>query len=234
MICPSRGRPENVDRLITAWSLLAGTADLMIALDDDDPELDHYRDVVRNGALLLPDQLKLHVGPRERLGPTLNTVALREMNHYGALGFLGDDHVPRTVGFDVELERALRTSELAYGNDLLQGAMLPTAIVMTSRLVRTLGWMVPPGLVHLYIDNAWLDLGRELGITYLPDVVIEHMHPVNGKAEWDVGYREVNSGEQTTADGNAYHRWRANSLAADVARVREVLGAEAAASVPDA
>lgn len=234
MICPSRGRPQNVDRLITGWSVLADDADLLVAVDQDDPELDHYVDVIRRGQHLLADRLRLRIGPRERLGPTLNTVALREMNRYGALGFLGDDHVPRTVAFDREFVQALKTHEMVYGNDLLQGAGLPTAIAMTSRLIRTLGWMVPPGLVHLYIDNAWLDLGREVGITYLPDVVLEHMHPVNGKAEWDDRYREVNSMEQTSADGNAYHLWRANSLAADVARVREVLSAEAAAPVPDA
>ena len=56
--------------------------------------------------------------------------------------------------------------------------------------------MVPPGMIHLYFDNFWLDFGRAMGkITYLPDVIIEHMHPAVGKAVLDAGYQEVNAPE---------------------------------------
>jgi hypothetical protein len=44
-------------------------------------------------------------------------------------------------------------------------------------------------------------------LTYLEDVIIEHMHPVAGKADWDEGYREVNAQEVYSADALAYNNY---------------------------
>jgi hypothetical protein len=81
--------------------------------------------------------------------------------------------------------------------------------------------MALPGLVHLYVDNAWLELGRAAGVLgYLPDIVIEHMHPGAGKADWDAGYAEANAPELDAADKAVFERWRTEQLAADVQRLR--------------
>jgi hypothetical protein len=79
--------------------------------------------------------------------------------------------------------------------------------------------MAPPTLTHLYVDNAWLDLGRALeSITYLPDTVIEHLHPHAGKAEPDEGYERVNGDAMYDADRAAYDAWKIH-LGQDAARV---------------
>ena len=41
-----------------------------------------------------PSQFHLVVGPRLRLGPTLNYIAPQYAGDYDAIGFLGDDHIP--------------------------------------------------------------------------------------------------------------------------------------------
>jgi hypothetical protein len=96
---------------------------------------------------------------------------------------------------------------------------------MTSDIVTTLGYFAPPALVHLCLDLVWLDLGRGLDrITYLPDVVIEHMHPAAGKADVDQGYEEVNSAEQVSSDSAAYIDYRDNGgLEADLTKLRALL-----------
>jgi len=44
-------------------------------------------------------------------------------------------------------------------------------------------------------------LGEDLGnLAYLPQVIIEHCHPIAGKAEWDEGYRTVNDREVYSFD----------------------------------
>lgn len=227
MIVPSRGRPQNAAALLDAWGQTAtGAADLLIAVDEDDPELAGYQ------ALHVLDRWRPELGvprwdfgERLRLGGTLNAVATKYASDYRMLGFLGDDHRPRTSGWDRQMVDALGElgTGMVYADDLFQRQNLPTQIAMTSDIVRSLGYMVPGDLVHLYIDNAWAELGNGIGrLRYLPDVVIEHLHPSASKAEMDDSYRETNSDAQFEADRHRFEDWKRFSLDADVAKLQEL------------
>lgn len=234
MIVPSRGRPHNIAALLDAWAeTTTGDTELWIALDEDDPALAESRAVRSTkdwGALLPP---KFVVGPRRWLAGTLNEVSAEAVRtgRYEAIGFIGDDHHPRTRGWDERFTATLRElgSGFVYGNDLLQGEKLPTGAAMTTDIIATLGYMAPPGLVHLYLDNCWLALGKRMDrIRYLPDVVLEHMHFLNRKAPDDDLYREVNSLERNRDDKLAFERWLAGGFEADVQRLlRAIPGAGA-------
>jgi hypothetical protein len=64
---------------------------------------------------------------------------------------------------------------------------------MTRDIVLELNGITFPGCKHLYFDNFVKQLGIDLGcLIYLPDVIIEHLHPAAGKAEMDEGYARVN------------------------------------------
>ena len=145
-----------------------------------------------------------------------------------AVGFMGDDHRPRTVGWDKEYLDALRElgTGIVFGDDLYQGDKLPTQCAMTSDIVRALGYMAPPTLTHMYVDNFWRDLGTEADcLYYLPDVVVEHMHPIVGKAEWDEGHLRVNDRQVIDADEAAYVEHQTSGrFAADVAKVKALRG----------
>lgn len=210
-IVPSRGRPRNVTALIEAWAATrTGPSHLWIAVDDDDPTLNEYREQLDD----LPDFAQLFIVPRKRLGPTLSDLAVvAQKMGYRDIGFMGDDHRPRTHGWDALLAKAVDgySAGVYYGNDLIQGPNLPTAVLMTGDIVQALGYFCPPGMTHLYLDNAWKDIGAAVGnLRYLPNIVIEHVHPIAGKAEWDDGYREVNAGEMYAADKLAYDAWVAD------------------------
>jgi hypothetical protein len=139
----------------------------------------------------------------------LNYAARKYQDKYKYFTFVGDDHRPRTADWDAKLIEALQQApSLAYGNDLLQGKRLPTMVAMTSDIVTALQGMVPPNMKHLYLDNFWKKLGEDLGsLTYLEDVIVEHMHPVAGKAAWDEGYVAVNAQEVYSADALAYRNY---------------------------
>lgn len=228
VIVPSRGRPENVARLMEAWkATVSGDTKLFVVTDPDDPRADGYDELQigasddRFGRIILDPG-----GERLRLGGILNYIgyAYAHETDVPMLGFCGDDHLPRTEGWDTAVLAALHDlgSGIVYGNDLLQGERLPTAAFMTSDIIRTLGWMVPPGLIHLYIDDAWRELGNAMGrLKYLPDVVIEHMHPAAQKASWDHRYAEVNAPEVAAADKATFDAWMAEGLPAAVAKLRE-------------
>lgn len=215
VIVPSRGRPQNVRRLLQAWEDTAAEADLEVAVDSDDPCLDEY----------LSLDVTVTVGLRQGMVGTLNSRAVPAATHYAYLGFCGDDHTMRTPGWDkticAELE-ALGTG-MVYGNDLFQRAALPTAVFLTSDIVQALGYMTPPELAHMFCDNGWLDWGRAIHrIKYLPDVIVEHVHPQAGKAPMDDGYAHVWPMMQRDAD--AYAEYKASGrFQSDVDKLRGLL-----------
>lgn len=215
-LVPSRGRPGNIAELLAAWDAmlsLNGLAQLVVMLDEDDPELTGYLDVVYPTRLNPLDDphrpwLGVTIGPRLRLGGTLNHAAPVFARTPGrvAVGFMGDDHRPRTHGFDGRiLEAHLLGGRVVYGNDLVQGQALPTACTIDARIIALLDRMVPVGAVHLYLDDYWRTLGKDLeALTYLDDVIIEHLHPTAGTADHDAGYAEVNHPDVYRHDEQVY------------------------------
>lgn len=237
-VVPSRGRPKNVSELIDAFRDTRTHACLHIALDADDPELPGYEDVmIRHGRLAwLRGSIRTRRVSYDGVVAVLNDAATRYATattgeRHAFIGFMGDDHRPRTPAWDEILANELATNAngatsrlITYGNDLLQGRQLPTAVLMRAAVVATLGYVAPPMMRHLYVDNVWLTWGRRLdAISYREDVVIEHMHPVIYKAEWDERYAVVNSGDVWAADEKAYHEYLADGLDTDLAKLRRLL-----------
>lgn len=210
VVVPTRGRPENAARLAAAFeaTTASGAVPVFVA-DEDDPKLEDYRALLEAGTIPRL-MISNHPGGGGLCIP-LNWAAIRYAEVYENVGFMGDDHLPRTVGWDTEMIGELDSLEprLAYGNDLLQGANLPTAVFMQSRMIRAIGVMAPQVMRHLYLDNFWKELGeRTGGLRYRDDVVIEHLHPVAGKAEWDERYRVVNAPGMDTGDRDAWIAYR--------------------------
>lgn len=211
VIVPSRGRPHTVTELAAAFRrTCTATTWLLFAVDEDDPEYPEYRDAV-DAAVIGWGKAQLVAQPSGTMVSALNHAARVLLGSKAdvrpeAIGFMGDDHRPRTEGWDQAYLDALTTLPgIVYGNDLLQGANLPTQCAISAAAVRSLGRMAPETLTHLYVDNYWRDLGQAAGcITYLPDVVVEHLHPAAGKAEWDAGHRRVNEPALYTKDRDAY------------------------------
>lgn len=227
VIVPSRGRPEAARTLVEAFRATC-TADTLLAfaVDGDDPTRDEY--VAALGGPSDRFGLTTYPHPDSNMTKALNHAALRHLNNVDApapfaIGFMGDDHMPRTVGWDQAYLDALRElgTGTVYGNDLLQGHRLPTQCAMTSDIVRALGFFAPPKQKHLYLDNFWRDLGKAAGcLRYLKDVIVEHRHPLAGKAAWDDGYQRVNAPEVAEHDRLAYEAYQADGFDADVAKVR--------------
>lgn len=207
--------------------------ELVLVVDDDDPELPGYRAVAgrsqslpTTGALLAPDPVRIMVLPREQsrdLTSATNLAAERIWGDDVIIGHVGDDHAFRTPGWDTRIRAVLEQPGVAYGDDLLQGPVLPTAAFLSAIIPRTLGWYALPGTRHMKIDTAWRVLGERLGrLHYLPDVVIEHLHPAAGKAERDAGYDAARDGAR--ADTRVYRAWVKHRLKDDIRRVRAAMG----------
>jgi len=205
VLVPSRNRPQNIADLIKAFDDTKTESDLIVIVDDNEPEMDAY--------LQLGCDIFVVEKRGKGMAKPLNFAAKHFAHKYRHFAFLGDDHRPRTKNWDVAFINALDKLEtgLVYGNDLLQGENLPTAIAMTGDIVNALGGMVPPEMIHLYLDNFWMRLGNDLNsLRYMPEIIIEHLHPIAGKAEWDQGYKDVNAEEVYSADKKAFDDYLAS------------------------
>lgn len=219
VIVPTRGRPESVHRLVAAFSATGATADLWLGIDEDDETAEDFFEFDAWGGDLISTK-----SPRTNMVGTLNALAAQAADIYDLVGFCGDDHLPRTENWDQRIANSLNCTGIAYGNDLFQGQRLPTAVFMTADIIRTLGYMAPSTFQHLFIDNVWKDWGQAIRrFTYLPDVVIEHLHPQAGKAEWDEGHIRVNAGDVWEHDEKAYKAYCAEQEPADIAKLRALL-----------
>jgi len=215
VVVPSRTRPASIERLAEAFEDTGALATLLVLVDDDDPELAGYE------ALGLE---WLEVGPRQRIGPLINSWAPVLADRFDVIGFMGDDHCPRTPEWDAKILETSTPWTVVYGDDLLQGQNLPTAAFQGSGLVRTLRQFNPPGCDHLYLDNYWKTLGDRLGtLRYLPDVIIEHLHYINGKATEDALYKEVNDAGMYSHDADAWMRYANGPMQLDLIKVGEAM-----------
>lgn len=210
VIVPSRKRPKACAELLTEFLKTSEDAEIIFGLDDDDKS--QFPTEVLEAA---------EINPRLRMGGTLNLLANKYADKYDYLGFMGDDHRPRTQGWDRILCDAIGEKPgVAYGDDLLQGANLPTAVVLSSSIVRKIGYMVPTTLIHMYMDNFWRDFGDKLGnLVYRSDVVIEHLHYLAGKAINDLQYQEVNNASVYENDRIAYGLYQAGQFDKDIHKV---------------
>jgi hypothetical protein len=212
LIVPTRNRPESALELLKEFNTTAVMSDIVFGLDDDD--VSEY-----------PEEVLEHAerNPRLRMGGTLNLLATKYADKYDYLSFMGDDHRPRTQSWDLRLANMIDEGPgIAYGNDLFQGENLPTAVMMSSNIVQAIGYMVPPVLVHMYMDNFWKNLGTALGqLCYRHDVVIEHMHYLAGKSQIDAGYKEVNHKSIYEKDAESYGKYMEQQFQKDLKKIQE-------------
>lgn len=219
VLVPSRGRPESMRRLVNQFAATCKDSTyLHCIVDADDPSLAEYTELYEE---VFPDLYRFFAlwvapkGPPGIVHPVnwvTDAIFRPDFGFYPTiLGFMGDDHLPQTQHWDFKVESELRRLKtgVAYGDDLLQGQRLATAAFLTADIVQTLGYMAPPELYHLYVDDFWMYIGKQLNrLQYMPSVVIEHLHYLAGKAEVDETYKTVNASPLADHDRTEFAKWK--------------------------
>lgn len=227
-LIPSRGRPQSVGKLLDVWEeTSSGIAKPVVVVDEDDPLQPGYMVYQDRAEVVVLRWSKGGRPPYARLVSILNFLAPEYAQDHFAVGFMDDDKRPWSGGWDLMYLRALHElgSGIVYGNDLHQEELLPTAPAITSDIIRTLGYYGPPTILHLFIDNWWKLIGETLDcIRYLPDVIIEHLHPHAGKAEIDEGYITVNDPRRWRRDEAAFNQWQIYHFPEEVQKLKTLLG----------
>ena len=225
---PSRGRPHNLRRFLAAYEETRATAPMWVRLDLDDVMLPEY------DRITLPDHWLKTVGPRH---PNRCNGCVAEMFRAfpdePVYGLMADDLIPRTDRWDARLIEAAGSSRLAYADDGKWGHELATHPVVGGDLARAIGWLVLPTVLHSFVDTALFAIAmRSNRLAYLPDVKVEHMHPLahdqhgRPKAEMDDTYRFP---ETYIPDQAAFYKWQGTDLRPTVERTMRTFNDKVAA-----
>ena len=175
ILCPSRGRPENLKRLIESIRKTASNIqaiEILVYLDDDDSTVDEsdFEDY---------SNVKFFRGRRVWMSNAQNFLYCKSRGEI--LMACADDFVFRTEGWDLEIKREFEKShdkiQLVFGNDLgIHAGKIPTHFFLHKTYPEALGTWVMPGRASLW-DLWHYETSKAINrITYRDDLVIEHLN----------------------------------------------------------
>jgi hypothetical protein len=224
VILPTRGRPEKAweaAQSALATSRLPSTA-VYPVFDQDDPRLPEYEALFPLAGYI--------VCPGNMIQRT-NVAALQVADWYDAIGWMADDNLMRTPGWDIRVARTLEQDGILFANlnDQFWSEMFPNDkpvnTYVRSSVVKALGWFANPHEEHHYMDDTWRMLGVSTdSMVYLQDVVCEHMHPTNGRGQRDPGYDYTDNQDLLYRDQQQFMQWIWKHFREDRERVKTCLG----------
>lgn len=196
ILCPTRGRPEQCQRMIeSAFKMSAGKVQLYIAVSGNEFE-------VYKSALFVPDQNRVGVCMVEMPDgmPTAhkwNRLAELAARQPAGLFMLGsDDMYFDTPGWDKalidhynSLENKIHCYALQDSRDI-DGT---PHVIVTREWIDALGYFVPPIFLHWKIDTWTVEIARSSGVfTHLREFKLIHDKP-SDKGNGDETFRRIRS-----------------------------------------
>jgi hypothetical protein len=215
VIVPTRKRPELVKQFIKSFDETTDNADLLFVTDGDD---DSYDDFPWEGHTVSC------LNPRGNVVEKLNYAAKEFMNDYDEIMHLGDDCVFVTPHWDTKMHDILTDmggSGWVYPNNGRRSDV-PESWLVSTDVLKELGWLANPLMHHYYVDNVIAELGKRTSlIRYASDVVIAHKHYSVSK---DTGYDQVYLEAEQLHGQHDLMQWQmwssSNQVAAIVSRLR--------------
>ena len=205
VIVPMLGRAGQADRLATSLADSTDRARLLFVCTDTDTEV--LAAVARYDHLVVPPAErgdyahKTNVGVAASCEPLIFTAAIDLHFHDGWLD---------AAEWMLEgLTQVVGTNDLANPR---------TAAGHSTHTLTTRGYAERglidgrPGLlcedyIHEFVDDEMVGTARKRGVyAHAVDAVVEHLHPMVGKADWDDTYRRMNG--RMRADRGLFNRRR--------------------------
>jgi hypothetical protein len=215
VIIGSRSRPQNVVRAFDALKKVSKISDFALIINEDQKDL--YPEI---------DGVTIHiVDSYHGVNGKFNTIVPQYLDKYKTITGIDDDCLVQTDGWDEILYEPIkrRGYGFSYGNDGIQGQMLPTKVMISTNITKTLGYWCPPGLFHSFADDFWKFMGERINsLHYFHEVNMEHLHWMNCKAPKEETY-ESNTQEIFQRDKQVYHEYLGEQLYIDIDKLNEAL-----------
>jgi hypothetical protein len=214
-IIGTRSRPHLAVRAFDALKEVSEISDFVMIINKD--QVDLYPQIEGVTTEVVDDGLGCN--------GKANAIVHKYWDKYETISAIDDDTIVHTQGWDKILCQPIKDIGygVSYGNDGIQGEILPTKVTISTNIVKALGFWVPSVLFHSYADNFWKKMGQTIGsLHYFPDVSLEHLHWTNQKSEYDETYKS-NTPEIVAEDNRAYTEYVNTQFDLDMVRLRESL-----------
>jgi hypothetical protein len=183
VLCPTRGRPRALAPLAQAFAAVTTGYRMLFIVDDDDRESQAAADLTGEDWIVSTKTgfpAKVNLGIRHSTEPLI---------------FLGSDDVKPHPHWRERAEAAM-TDELAYvscndlGNKEVMRGDYATMVLVARWYAELDEEFYPECYLHNAVDLEASALAKKRGaFVYVPDAIVEHLHPNYGKAEMDETYR---------------------------------------------
>lgn len=216
-ICPSRKRPERLERLIKSWkNTTTNLSDLLVVIDSDDIS---YKELITKYPEIIWEITEPVFGSFLHL---INSKAVKYSTEYQYIGFMEDDIVFETPGYESKFITKLKElgkTGIVHAKDGIDKRKFVSIPVVDSHIIRTLGWLAPPCLKSLWADNFWRQMANALGTYYkFEDIVIKHYH-YSRDENTDKDETSVIVDKNYYLDKEAYHNYIDNDFKNDMEKL---------------
>jgi len=195
LLCPSRGRPKDLERLIKSIATTAtnpARIEILIYVDDDDPEKFMYilthKNLTADPQITQLFNIDLLVDEPLRT-PLLNNI-LADRAKGNILMIANDDQVFVDKNWDIRIdEEVAKFPDEIYCMWFNEGRYHETICtfpIVSRKWVDTLGYIEPFLFEHFNCDLWTWQIGKMIDrLHYIPDILVEHLHPDTGKSTAD-------------------------------------------------
>lgn len=184
-------RHERLPRCLDSYyEMTENLSDIHLMHDEDECHI--YHPIAEK----YPNVINYCIPNGINLMEKINIHAIDIANRYKYVGFIGDDIVFRTRWESTFIDFLSKQEYgLAFANDLIHTTGgLATHPFINSRMILALGFFGCPAVGHHYFDNYWMKIVERLGqIKFFERIIMEHMHPIVGKADSDSLFYEIES-----------------------------------------
>ena len=227
--CPSRGRPSLAKRLIdTATATQNGDTEFLFYLNDDDPKLEEYQDLI--------DQKHYTIGPNQSTCLSWNLMCQKASHDIVTL--MGDDVQVQTKDWDklitdefdkykdkilmvVPSDGRPKNEELGNEIKLWSDKPLPAAhFAVHKNWTNTLGFLAPVYFWHWHVDSYTQKVARKLNrCLFLPSVKFKAKKILDDDAGKQI-HLNLNIRER---DNFVWKKVRDRTLESDVSALRNFI-----------
>lgn len=189
LLLPTRGRPDNIVRMLQSLHESSHVMPEVIArIDDDDEEIKSALDQL----IAAGEKISYRIGPRITLTEYWNEIS--GFSSAEIVMFAADDIVFKTKGWDSLIRETFDTHPdkmiFVHGDDGHWGGRFGTHGFLHRKWIDALGYVLPPYFSSDYGDTWINDVANMLGRRVFLPIVIEHMHFLFGKAQMDATYAD--------------------------------------------